>query len=203
MHVLLALLLAAQNPVVPVPSPASDTARVVGVAPTDVRARVPPAVSERDSTVLRVLAINDFHGALEARTWPWSNGKPVGGAAALKPWLDSLARECGCATVRVDGGDEMQGTPLSNFAFGRPVIAALNAFALDAAAIGNHEFDWTVDTLRAREHEAHYPFLSANLTDSAGRVPDFVEPWVQVSHGGARVALIGLTTRTTPETTRP
>ena len=178
------------------------------VPPGDSLARAafappPPPLPQTDSTLLRVLAITDLHGALQPHVWPWSAGRPVGGAAALKPWLDSLARECGCATVRVDGGDEMQGTPLSNFAFGRPVIAALNAFALDAAAIGNHEFDWTVDTLRAREHEAHYPFLSANLTDSAGRVPDFVEPWVQVSHGGARVAIIGLTTRTTPETTRP
>jgi 2',3'-cyclic-nucleotide 2'-phosphodiesterase/3'-nucleotidase/5'-nucleotidase len=178
------------------------------VPPGDSLARAafappPPPLPQTDSTLLRVLAITDLHGALQPRVWPWSAGRPVGGAAALKPWLDSLARECGCATVRVDGGDEMQGTPLSNFAFGRPVIAALNAFALDAAAIGNHEFDWTVDTLRAREHEAHYRFLSANLTDSAGRVPDFVEPWVQVSRGGARVAIIGLTTRTTPETTRP
>src|SRR5436853_351254 len=44
-----------------------------------------PPVRQRDSTVLRVLAINDFHGALEARIWPWSDGRPVGGAAALKP----------------------------------------------------------------------------------------------------------------------
>src|SRR5256886_7679812 len=52
-----------------------------------------------------------------------------------------------------------------NFNFGRPAIAALNAFGIDAAAIGNHEFDWTVDTLRARMAEAHYRFLAANITD--------------------------------------
>src|SRR5213083_758016 len=204
MHVLLALLLAAQNPVVPVPSPASDTARVVGVAPTDVRARVPPAVSERDSTVLRVLAINDFHGALEARTWPWSNGKPVGGAAALKPWLDSLARTCGCTTVRVDGGDEMQGTLLSNFSFGLPAIAAMNAFGIDVAAIGNHEFDWSVDTLRARMAGAKYRFLAANITDSTGAAgPDWATPWTLIERGGLKVAAIGLALRATPTNTAP
>src|SRR6266516_333358 len=204
MHVLLALLLAAQHPVVPVPSPASDTARVVGVAPTDVRARVPPAVSERDSTVLRVLAINDFHGALEARTWPWSNGKPVGGAAALKPWLDSLARTCGCTTVRVDGGDEMQGTLLSNVGYGRAAVAALNAFGIDAAAIGNHEFDWSVDTLRARMAEAHYRFLAANITDTTGRArPDWAEPWTLLERGGQKIAVIGLALRATPTNTAP
>src|SRR6266480_2562107 len=127
-----------------------------------------PTVPRPDSTLLRVLAINDFHGALEPQVWPWSDGRPVGGAAALKPWLDSLARACYCNSVRLDAGDEMQGTPVSNFNFGRPVIAALNALGIDAAAIGNHEFDWTVDTLRARMAEAHYHFLAANITDTAG-----------------------------------
>src|SRR3989442_9188186 len=110
-------------------------------------------VPRPDSTLLRVLAINDFHGALEPQVWPWSAARPVGGAAALKPWLDSLARGCFCATIRLDAGDEMQGTPVSNFNFGRPAIAAMNALGIDAAAIGNHEFDWTVDTLRARMAE--------------------------------------------------
>src|SRR5437016_11035365 len=108
MRVLLALLIAAQHPVVPAPSPASDTAHDVVVAPA------PPPVSQRDSTVLRVLAINDFHGALEARIWPWSDGRPVGGAAALKPWLDSLARACGCTTVRLDGGEDRKSTRLNS-----------------------------------------------------------------------------------------
>ncbi|OLC02943.1 MAG: hypothetical protein AUH45_07260 [Gemmatimonadetes bacterium 13_1_40CM_69_22] len=204
MHVLLALLLAAQNPVVPARSPASDTAHVVSVAPTDVHGRVLPAVSERDSTVLRVLAINDFHGALEARAWPWSNGKPVGGAAALKPWLDSLARTCSCTTVRVDGGDEMQGTLLSNFSFGLPAIAAMNAFGIDVAAIGNHEFDWSVDTLRARMAGAKYRFLAANITDSTGAArPDWVTPWTLIERGGLKVAAIGLALRATPTNTAP
>src|SRR5947199_29156 len=146
-------------------------------------------VPRPDSTLLRVLAINDFHGALEPQVWPWSAGRPVGGAAALKPWLDSLARGCFCTTIRLDAGDEMQGTPVSNFNFGRPAIAALNAFGIDAAAIGNHEFDWTVDTLRARMAEAHYRFLAANITDSAGTArPDWAEPFTVIERGGVRVA---------------
>src|SRR5881398_2259255 len=161
-------------------------------------------VPRPDSTLLRVLAINDFHGALEPQVLPWSAGRPVGGAAALKPWLDSLARGCFCTTIRLDAGDEMQGTPVSNFNFGRPAIAALNAFGIDAAAIGNHEFDWTVDTLRARMAEAHYRFLAANITDSAGSArPDWAEPFNVIERGGVRVAVIGLALPATPETTSP
>jgi len=181
------------------------------VAPAEARAALRQAftpsvaaVARPDSTLLRVLAINDFHGALEPQVWPWSAGRPVGGAAALKPWLDSLARGCFCTSIRLDAGDEMQGTPVSNFNFGRPAIAALNALGIDAAAIGNHEFDWTVDTLRARMAEAHYRFLAANITDSAGTArPGWAEPFTVIERGGARVAVIGLALPATPQTTSP
>src|SRR5438309_2096723 len=191
MHVLWALLVAAQTSVsrAPLPSPAPDTAHFV---------------SRQDSTVLRVLALNDFHGALEARSWPWSHGRAVGGAAALKPWLDSLARACGCTTIRLDAGDEMQGTLLSNFGFGLPAITAMNAFGIDAAAIGNHEFDWSIDTLRARMAQAKYPFVSANITSADGTArPDWATPWTLVTKNGVRIAVIGLTTTETPTATAP
>jgi 2',3'-cyclic-nucleotide 2'-phosphodiesterase (5'-nucleotidase family) len=164
----------------------------------------PAAPSRTDSTLLRVLAISDFHGALEPRTWPWSEGRPVGGAAALKTWLDSLAADCGCTTVRVDAGDQMQGTLISNYAYGRTTVDAFNALGIDAAAIGNHEFDWTVDTLRARMRDARYQFVSANITDATATTrPDWVEPWTVVSRDALKVAVIGLTTRETPTSTMP
>src|SRR5690242_3911352 len=163
-----------------------------------------PTAFGSDSIVFRVLAINDFHGALEPRVWPWSQGRPVGGAAALKPWLDSLGRECGCPGLRLDAGDEMQGTPVSNLSFGRPAIAALNALGIDAAAVGNHEFDWSIDTLRARIAQARYPFLAANISD-AGRstAPAWARPFAVVERGGVRVAIIGLALPETPQTTAP
>src|SRR5438046_250742 len=158
----------------------------------------------RDRPLLRVLAINDFHGALEPQVWLWSGGRAVGGAAALKSWLDSLTRTCECATIRLDAGDEMQGTLISKYSFGRPAIAAMNAFGIDAAAIGNHEFDWSVDTLRARMAGAHYRFLAANISDSATTVtPAWAEPWTVIERGGVRVAVIGLALPETPVNTAP
>ena len=162
------------------------------------------AVSRADSALLRVLALTDLHGQLEARVWDWSGGRAVGGAAALKPWMDSLAAACRCTTVRLDAGDEMQGTPVSNLSYGRGVIATMNALGIDAAAIGNHEFDWSIDTLRARMQDAHYKFLSANITDSAGSArPDWALPWTVVTKYGVKIAVIGLTTVTTPTSTAP
>jgi len=178
-----------------IPDPARAAARAAFVPAAAV-------VSVKDSTLLRVLTTSDLHGQLEARVWDWSQGRAVGGVAALKPWLDSLARVCGCTSVRLDAGDEMQGTALSNATFGRGTIDALNSLGIDAAAIGNHEFDWSVDTLRARMGEAKYPFLSANITNTAGTArPDWATPWKLVTKNGVRIAVIGLTTTETPTST--
>ena len=148
-----------------------------------------------DSTLLRILAINDFHGALEPRVYGWSGGRPIGGAAALKATLDSAAARCRCATLRLDAGDEMQGTLASNLVFGRSTIEALNAVGLDAAALGNHDFDWGVDTLRARLRQARYPWLAANVFDSAsGRRPDWAVPYRILERGGLRIAIVGYLT---------
>src|SRR3989442_13768516 len=185
-----ALLLAFQTT-----APAPQSAHAVTAVPTG---------SEADSTLRRVVAIADFHGGLAPRAWPWSNGRAVGGAAALKVWVDSVAGGGRCARLRVDAGDEMQGTPISNFSYGRASIEALNAFGLDAAAIGNHEFDWSVDTLQARMKDARYPFVSANITDSTGTArPEWAEPWTLVQRNGVKVAVIGLTTTSTPTTPAP
>jgi 5'-nucleotidase len=98
----------------------------------------------------------------------------------------------------------MQGTALSNATYGRGTIDAMNALGIDAAAIGNHEFDWSVDTLRARIGEAKYPFLSANITNTSGTArPDWAKPWTLVTKNGVRIAVIGLTTRETPTSTAP
>ena len=148
-----------------------------------------------DSTLLRLLAINDFHGALEPRVYGWSTGRPIGGAAALKATLDSAAARCRCPSLRVDAGDEMQGTLASNLVFGRSSIEALNALGLDVASLGNHDFDWGIDTLRARQREAHYPWLAANVFDSlSGRRPAWAVPWRLLQKGGLRIAVIGYVT---------
>lgn len=145
-----------------------------------------------DSTLLRVLAINDFHGALESRQHSWSGGRPVGGAAALKAWLDSAAAQCRCPVLRLDGGDELQGTLASNLVHGRSTIEVLRRFGLDAAVVGNHELDWGVDTLRARIGESNWRWLAANVFDSAsGRRPGWARPFTLLERGGLRIALVG------------
>jgi 2',3'-cyclic-nucleotide 2'-phosphodiesterase (5'-nucleotidase family) len=157
-----------------------------------------------DSILLRVLTTNDFHGSLETKVLSWSNRRPVGGAAAVAGMMDRMERSCACTTIRLDAGDVMQGSPASNLSFGKATVEAFNAMGYAASAIGNHEFDWGVDTLAARVRDAHFAWLSANLRDrNTGRSPPWTAPWRLVTAGRLRIAVVGYSTEETPSTTRP
>lgn len=177
-----------------VPDDAARAARRLYAA-TPEPTRPPPA---RDTTLLRIFAINDLHGALEGRVHSWSHDRPVGGMPVLKRLMDSLAAQCGCPDLRLDGGDEMQGSLASNLEYGRATITAMNRLGIAAAVVGNHDFDWSVDTLLRRMAEAHYPWLAANVIDSAtGKRPDWAIPYTVLTAGRLRVGVIGYVT---PET---
>jgi 2',3'-cyclic-nucleotide 2'-phosphodiesterase (5'-nucleotidase family) len=158
-------------------------------------------LAANDSLHVRVLATHDFHGAL--RPVPGPDGRLVGGASALASVMDSVEAACGCPTFRLDGGDQMQGTLDSNLTFGASVVAALSHLGLDAAAVGNHELDWGVDTLLARQREAAYPWLAANVYRVAdGRRPEWATPFTLVEREGVRMGVVGYATASTPRTLR-
>lgn len=164
----------------------------------------PPRPSPpRDTTILRIFAMGDFHGALIPRQRTWSQGRSVGGMPVLKRLMDSLAVQCKCPDLRLDAGDEMQGTLSSNLEFGRSTIAAMNLLGLDAAVVGNHDFDWSVDTLLRRMAEARYPWLVANVVDSAsGKRPDWAIPFRIIPAGRLRVGVLGYITTETKSIVR-
>ncbi|CAN5294612.1 5'-nucleotidase C-terminal domain-containing protein [soil metagenome] len=157
----------------------------------------------RVATRLRIIATNDFHGALEPR--PDASGRLRGGAAYLATALRNAKAGCiapACESIQLDGGDEFQGTPASNLAFGRPVVAMFNELGLAASALGNHEFDWGQDTLRARMRDAHYGIFGANVRYADGRDVPWIRDDTLIVRGALKIGVIGLATVATPTTTR-
>jgi 2',3'-cyclic-nucleotide 2'-phosphodiesterase (5'-nucleotidase family) len=172
--------------------------RIPGEGATISSAR--PTVTGRR---LRLIGTNDVHGALEPR--PDANGVMRGGLAYVAAAIKRAEAECqppDCTALFLDGGDEFQGTPASNFAFGRPVVEVFNRLGLAAAALGNHEFDWGQDTLRARMRQARYAILGANVRDTLGRPVPWIRSDTIIARGGVRVGVIGLSTRGTATSTR-
>jgi 2',3'-cyclic-nucleotide 2'-phosphodiesterase/3'-nucleotidase/5'-nucleotidase len=187
--------------------------REMGRIAGDARARVaragflpdlPPAREGPDTVRVAFVATNDFHGALLPAAPSWAGGDTVGGAATLASYVTAIEARYPEAVVWLDGGDLMQGTLISNLTYGRSTVEVMNAIGLDAAAIGNHEFDWSVDTLRARIADAAFPWLSANIFEKAsGKRPAWAVPYVWMERAGLRIAVIGASTVATPVTTMP
>src|ERR1041385_1016772 len=196
MHVAALCAAAGRASQTPAPKPASSP---------DATGR--PANIEREahtSIRLRIIGTNDFHGALEPR--PDANGALRGGAAYVGAAIRAAEAECqipSCATILLDGGDEFQGTPASNLARGMPVVDVFNYLGLSAAALGNHEFDWTQDTLRLLMRAAHYPILGANVRYADGRDVPWIPNDTVVQRGPVKVGVIGIATRATPTSTTP
>jgi len=143
----------------------------------------------RDTIVLRVLATGDLHGRF------------LPGAAAVAAAFDSLGADCDCPQLRLDAGDAMQGTPVQDETRGRAGMEVLARLGYGAAALGDHDFDWSLEVLRQRIGESPYPWLAANVVDSAsGRRPDWAVPYRVLDVGGMTVAVIGYITPDTKHT---
>ncbi|MGA1308601.1 MAG: 5'-nucleotidase C-terminal domain-containing protein [Gemmatimonadaceae bacterium] len=195
-------------------------APVVYESPTEIRDLViaevrrrgvlkPEEIGERNYRLLpprrtvRVLAINDFHGALTKR--PVGTIGNRGGVAELATMIREAGAECAptCVPLVLHGGDMFQGTAASNLAFGRTVVPILEALDVAAGALGNHEFDWGQDTLRARMRELRPLILGANVRDPDGGDIDWIPDDTLVTREGVRIGIIGLADPGTPRTTMP
>ena len=173
---------------------------VAPLAPASVNASRPPFPA--GTRFLRIIATNDFHGALEPR--PDANGVRRGGAAYVAAVIDRARAECAprCETLLLDAGDMFQGTPASNLAYGRPVVEYYNRMGYAAAALGNHEFDWGTDSLRARMRQAKYGIFGANVRYTDGRDVKWIRNDTIVKRGATRIGIIGVSTVSTPTSTR-
>ncbi len=171
---------------------------------------------------LTLVGTNDVHGWVMAQKEPFPTGEiRYGGAAVFAAYLRVLREENPNGVVLVDAGDLFQGTLMSNLTEGSVVIDAFNLLGYDAAAVGNHEFDYgpvgpisaatqpTMDpfgALKARIAQAKFPLLSSNIYESAsGLRPQWLkgDGSVIVERGGVKVGILGLTTPQTPTVTLP
>jgi len=140
---------------------------------------------------LVILHTNDIHGHAVADT---EDGY-MGYAEIAQYKEDAIA--LGASVLLLDAGDPIMGMPIVNLDKGTNAITFMNLAGYDAMVLGNHEFDWGSDNILRLEELADFPFLSANVYNTADGT-DFVQPNVLFTMGnGMTVGVFGLTT---PET---
>jgi 2',3'-cyclic-nucleotide 2'-phosphodiesterase (5'-nucleotidase family) len=101
-------------------------------------------------------------------------------------------------------GDLISPSVESSIFKGAQLIAGLNLLAVDAAGLGNHEFDYGPAELIKRINESRFPWVASNTFVSPGLRPfPGTRPWLLLNAGGVPVGIIGLLTEETATSSSP
>ena len=140
---------------------------------------------------LKVISVNDVHGTIEESSDNY-------GFAGLSWYVNNERSKDGQAVLVLAAGDMFQGTAIANYTYGENVIKLMNTIGFDAMTIGNHEFDWGLDTVleyvdgKKDNGEADFPFLACNLIEkSTNKIPENVEAYTVVDYKQFQVGVIG------------
>ncbi|KAF0455054.1 Metallo-dependent phosphatase [Gigaspora margarita] len=137
---------------------------------------------------LQFLHFNDvYHLAPQKR-------EPVGGAArfatVIKEFRESYGVESSCVFF---SGDAFNPSVESSVSKGAHMVPALNAFGIDAACLGNHDFDFGVPTLKELVAISNFPWLLSNVVDSETDEPMAgSKKFVILEKNGLKLGIVGL-----------
>ncbi|MGW7055901.1 bifunctional metallophosphatase/5'-nucleotidase [Streptomyces sp. NPDC054887] len=161
-----------------------------------------------------VMGTTDLHG--NVFNWDYFTDKEFDdkahndvGLAKISTLVNQVRAEKGRRnTLLIDAGDTIQGTQLSYYYAKvdpitakhgpvHPMAQSMNAIGYDAAALGNHEFNYGIPVLRKFEEQCDFPLLGANALDAKTLRPAFPPYFMKrlrTPHGrDVRVAVLGLT----------
>lgn len=143
-----------------------------------------PAVQRRfGGAALRILHTTDLHMHLSAYDYFLDRQNPKLGLSRVASLIKQARGEVD-ASLLFDTGDFLQGNLLGehinsqgrNAARHHPAIMAMNLLNYDACTLGNHEFSYGVNFLRAALSGAEFDVVLTNVTRKAGSkpTPDFL-----------------------------
>ena len=163
---------------------------------------------------LRLIGTSDVHARIAAYDYYHDHADRSCGLAKAATRIAEARREAPNCLV-FDNGDLIQGSPLGDWAAEalttrriaiHPMIAAMNAIGYDAAALGNHEFNYGLDVLEAALAGAEFPALCCNVLRTDGAL--YFKPWTILrlgardEGGGERELKVGVVGFVTPQILR-
>lgn len=141
---------------------------------------------------LNILYTNDLHAHFEPHIVPWvDKTRKVGGFANIAA-LVKREKAANPNTVYFDAGDWFAGPYVSSLTKGEAVIDAMNYLGLDAAAVGNHEFDYGWENALEQFQKAKFPLLNGNIFLKSTDKLHWNKPYIIKNVNGIRLGIIGL-----------
>lgn len=164
-----------------------------------------PAYAQGESVTLTILQTSDLHTNL--LPYDYYTGNTSDWGLARVATLIKQERAADPDLLLLDSGDTIQGTPLGYYYAvvdknaPHPMGVTMNALQYDAAAIGNHEFNYGLETLNRWKNQLNFPLLSANTRTTDGG--EAFQPYVIKEVKGVKVGVLGLTTPSIPNWEKP
>lgn len=149
-------------------------------------------VSVDTSKKITILYTNDLHAHLDPHRVPWiSNTRLVGGFANIATRVKQ-EKAANPNTLYFDAGDFFTGPFISSLTKGEAVINVMNYLSLDAACIGNHEFDHGWENVPVQLKKARFPVLNGNIFLKGKKKLIWNNPYTIIQMDGIRIGVIGL-----------
>lgn len=138
-----------------------------------------------------ILGTNDTHSRIEPIPENDKSYGGMGGVVAREAFIEGV-RNQNKNVLLFDAGDFVQGTPYFNLFHGRVEAQAMNLMKYDAGTLGNHEFDYGLDTLKMIVKKLNFPILNCNYDFSKTVLKDDIKPYVILKRFGLKIGVLGV-----------
>jgi 5'-nucleotidase len=146
---------------------------------------------QAQSKKLVILHTNDTHSRIEALPATEKQYANRGGVVNRKALVDSI-RAVEKNVLLIDAGDFVQGTPYFNLFKGRVETGAMNLLKYDVGTLGNHEFDYGLDTLKNIIRSLRFPIVCCNYDFSKTPLKGMVKPYLILKRFGLKIGIVGV-----------
>lgn len=155
-------------------------------------------VTRSSLTNVQLLALSDFHGAIE--------GSSTNAGTALLTSAFAADRKAVATTVTLSSGDNIGAAPAISSEFEElPTIESMNLMKFDVSTFGNHEHDRNIAHVQKVIGASDFAWVASNYSslDGLKSGAKAAKNYVIVDRGGIKVGVVGMNTPETPEVVFP
>ncbi|MDO5617022.1 MAG: hypothetical protein Q4G16_12570, partial [Cruoricaptor ignavus] len=152
--------------------------------------------AQKQNADIRILYFNDAHELNPVKTEVGN----IGGVSRMKTVIDEVKKQSPDAIV-IFGGDLGGGTLGGKLFRGSVMVESFNAFPVDYANFGQHEFDYGLGNAINLVEKSQFKWFTSNIVQQNGNSIPKTFPYIIHKKNGKTIGIIGITDKIS--TTKP